>query len=103
MSGALIAGGLLLGTATWHHKTCTYTLIGNTNVLIILGVGLIVGIIVPVIAIVYSAAKIFYVIVQTHNQITAQGGDVDVSQDTNSTTLMMSIRSGKNVLLMCLA
>ena len=62
-----------------------------------------IGITVPVLLIVYGTAKIFFVIVRTHHQITSQvrsiGGDQDAGAQTRSST--QSIRSGKNVLIIC--
>ena len=63
-----------------------------------------IGITVPVLLIVYGTAKIFFVIVRTHHQITSQvhsiGGAQDAGAQTRSSTLK-SIRSGKNVLIIC--
>ena len=58
----------------------------------------------PIILIVYGTTKIFMVIVRTHQQITSQvqsmGGEQGTGEHTTSATLQ-SIRSGRNVLIIC--
>ena len=65
---------------------------------------LILGMAIPVILIVYGTTKIFIVIVRTHTEISSQvhsmGGDqINAGQSTSAT--LQSIRSGKNVLIIC--
>ena len=58
----------------------------------------------PILLIVYGTTKIFLVIVRTHQQITSQvqsmGGEQGTGEHTTSATLQ-SIRSGRNVLIIC--
>ena len=69
-------------------------------------IGLTFGLAVPIVVIVYATARIFCVIVRTHRSITSHvssiGGDAVPVVHMPALTLK-SIRSGKNILLMCLA
>ena len=66
----------------------------------------IIAIMCPVSGLVYSTTRIFRTILRTHRQITAQvvsiGGENDNVAPIESLT-MKSIRSGRNVLIVCLA
>ena len=63
-----------------------------------------ISIAIPVILIIYGTVKIFMVIVRTHHEISSQvqsiGGEQGTGGQTTSATLQ-SIRSGKNVLIIC--
>ena len=60
----------------------------------------------PAVAIVYSTTRIFFAILRAHRETTAQvssiGGQSDTLAPITSSTFK-SIRSGRNVLIMCLA
>ena len=64
---------------------------------------LIIGVLVPAVAIVYATTQIVCVIFRTHHQMTSQVNSISgYSGNTHSLTLK-AIRSGRNVLLICLA
>ena len=106
-SGAALAASFLHGDTTWQMNTCTVKtnrhLVAMTAIFLIT---LILGLAAPVVVIVYATARIFCVIVRTHRNITSQVGSIggEVVQALNMPALTLkSIRSGKNVLIICLA
>ena len=70
-------------------------------------IGLLLGIAVPLTVTVYASGRILIVIVKTNLQITAQvnsiGGTVGVVLSGPTTVTLQSIRSGRNILLICAA
>ena len=108
LGGAIFASMLISGSTVWNLDTCMYHLDieGSTYVASALFFGVTVGILMPVVVIVYATTRIFFVIVRTHLEITTQvnsiGGEVGAVATTPNLTLK-SIRSGRNVLLICLA
>ena len=108
-SGLLLAASLLHGPVSWNIATCMYNLEGDTSetftAVSIFG-GLIIGLVVPITVIVYATVRICCVIARTHRQITAQvasiGGEINSAVSVPSSSLK-SIRSARNVLLICLA
>ena len=64
---------------------------------------LLIGVLVPAVAIVYATTKIVCVIVRTHHQMTSQINSISGSSGNTSSLTLKTIRSGKNVLLLCLA
>ena len=70
-------------------------------------IGLLLGIAVPLIITVYASGRILIVIVKTNLQITAQvnsiGGTVGVMLSGPTTVTLQSVRSGRNILLICAA
>ena len=102
--GAVFASALLQFDTILNIDTCIYHLQPAPYMLAVLGVGLLVAFFVPIITTIYATAKIFRAIVRTHRQITSQensiGGESGASGNISSLTLK-SIRSGRNVLIMC--
>ena len=103
-----VVSGTLLApfTATWNFKQCIFeATLSSYTVGLIMFVD-IFAIVCPAIVIVYSTTRIFFAILRTHRQITAQvnsiGGENSNFATTPSLTLK-SIRSGRNVLIICLA
>ena len=92
---------------TWNFDACIYDveMIGDIFSLLFLFVVLI-AFVCPLVAIVYCTTRIFLVILRTHRQITAQvnsiGGE-NGSQATVPSLTFKAIRSGRNVLIVCLA
>ena len=64
-------------------------------------VGIIAGLLVPVIVIIYATTKIFCTIIRTHRQITAQLNSISGAIGNTPSLTLKSIRSGRNVLLIC--
>ena len=104
LTGALTAGLSVRTSVPWNSVSCTYDrpIDSGTSVAITVRFVLVV---LPLIAMVYATARIFCVVVRTHYQIAAQvrsiGGQVDAGGNTSSLTLR-SVRSGRNVLIVCL-
>ena len=105
------ATGALFTTfpVTWNLEDCFCLVDQSGNSTISIGLiffVFVVTILCPVIAMLYSTTRIFFVILRTHRQITAQvnsiGGENGNLATTPSLTLK-SIRSGRNVLILCLA
>ena len=102
-AGALVAGTGSQAVVPWSFATCTFNPgTGMNSVLSKFGTVLSF---LPLIVMVYATARIFLVIVRANRQITAQvnsiGGQFGVVGNSASLTLQ-SIRSGRNVLLVCL-
>ena len=110
LSGAIFATTISRGIDTWDLNTCIYGL--NTSsplpavTVAILLIGVAIGVVLPPIVMAYATARIFSAIFRAHRQITAQinsiGGHIDVVGNIPSLT-SKSIRSGRNVLIICLA
>ena len=91
---------------SWYFSICIFNItISKENAGLIVVVVLI-AIVCPVVMIVYSTTRIFRAILRTHRQITAQvmsigGCNSDVV--TVPSLTLKSVRSGRNVLIVCLA
>ena len=103
-TGALIGLARSRSFVSWNLTACSSyvtTLPENSK---FLEVGLLLFIVFPVITIVYATARIIIVIIRVHYQITMQvnsiGGQSVVTGNSGSLT-MQSIRSGRNVLVIC--
>ena len=103
-----LTGGVLATSGTYLYTnvdlgTCMYALPAISDVMMHLVFGAILELLVPAVAIVYATTKIFCVIVRTHHQMMSQVNSISgYSENTHSLTLKV-IRSGRNVLLICLA
>ena len=102
----LLAVLLLRGNIRTDNVTCMYDIQGSSEIASLLLIGMTFGLVAPVIVMVYASSRIICVIVRTHHQTALQvssiGGENYVSENVPSVT-MKSLRSGRNVLLMCLA
>ena len=102
----LLAVLLLRGDVEWEFVTCMYYIEGSHDIVVVFILAVIYGLVMPVIAIIYATSRIFCVIVRTHHQTALQvcsmGREGSVTENVPSVT-MKSLRSGRNVLLMCLA
>ena len=114
ISGIWIFGagsGVLLShrASGWDHDSCMYTESNRPTLPLIvaatLSFVLIFGLLVPLAIIVYSTGTIFRVIVRTHRQIAAQSNSIagHLSVGNIPSLTSKSIRSGKNVIIICLA
>ena len=110
VSGAVMATVLTPRVASWNIDTCMYGIPSSsklpTDIATLVIFHIAVELILPLSVIVYSTATIFRVIVRTHRQIAAQtnsiGGHIDFVGNIPSLT-SKSIRSGRNILIICLA
>ena len=107
LTGALMAAVLTPFVENWNFDVCLYRVTthkGNIGLLVLFLV--IIAFVCPLVAIVYCTTRIFLVILRTHRQITAQvnsiGGE-NGSQATVPSLTFKAIRSGRNVLIVCLA
>ena len=92
--------------ATWNHALCFTTNFIYPSIPSLPIFGLIIGIAVPLFVTVYASARIFVVIVKTHLRIRTQVnsiGGVDSDASTDHSLTLQSIRSGRNILLICAA
>ena len=114
ISGIWIFGagtGVLLypGASSWDYVSCMYTESNRETLPLIFAAPilfvLIFGLLMPLAVIVYSTGKIFRVIIRTHRQIAAQScsiaGHLSVGNIPSLTS--KSIRSWKNIIIICLA
>ena len=89
---------------SWDLETCIFQQSAASEMTAMLTIGLIFGILLPVLVIVYATARILSAIVRIHYEISTQvhsiGGSGSVV-GANSSLTLQSIRSGKNLLLMC--
>ena len=90
----------------WDVITCVFEITLSKDNVGLMFVVLILGILCPVAGLVYSTIRIFRAILRAHHQITAQGvsigGEINYVAPIESLT-MKSIRSGRNILIVCLA
>ena len=104
--GAAMSATMARFASTWDSDACIYrVVISKDNVAVMFVVAMIV-LVVPVVGLVYSTTRIFRAILRAHRQISAQansigGGTENVAGMPSST--LKSIRSGRNVLIVCLA
>ena len=104
--GALVGATSAYYVQYWNGVVCIYAIIlskSNTGIFMFF---IIAALLCPVVGLVYSTTRIFLAIHRIHRQITAQvisvGGENSHVGTIPSMTLK-SIRSGKNVLIVCLA
>ena len=104
--GALMAAIVTYYADVWDVITCVFEIRLSKDNVSLMFVVLILGILCPVAGLVYSTIRIFRAILRAHRQITAQvvsiGGEINYVAPIESMT-MKSIRSGRNVLIVCLA
>ena len=100
--GMIVIGGTHLVTEL-DLRTCVFAMPAVSDVMMQLVFALIIGVLVPAVVTIYATTKIICVIVRTHHQMTSQINSISgLSGNTYSLTLK-TIRSGKNILLICLA
>ena len=106
MTGALLAATVATYVSSWNINVCTFHMTVSPASACILVIDLIIAVVLPVVVLMYSSTRIFVVIIRTHRRIAAQvlsiGGGTVSAADGASLTLM-SIRSGRNVLVVSLA
>ena len=104
ITGGLLATAHVVGNPLWDVHTCMFASQGTSISAAIFIAGVIIGIIIPVIVIVYATVRILGVIIRTHHRIAVQvnsiGGGIGFGATLPSVTLK-SLRSGRNVLLIC--
>ena len=104
--GAGIAFAGITHGAKWSRKLCICTVVDYPDVPPSTIVGMTAGVAVPLVATIYASARIFAVIVKTHLRITAQVnsiGGCDHGAPSGQTLTLQSVRSGRNILIICLA
>ena len=110
VSGAVMATALTPRVTSWNIDICTYSMSTtskmSTDIAALAIFHITVEFILPVSVTVYATVTIFRVIVRTHRQIADQtnsiGGHIDFIGNIPSLT-SKSIRSGRNILIICLA
>ena len=110
VSGAMIATALSPQIVSCNIDICAcglpVALTRTAGVTMLLVFCLTFGLVLPLTGVVYATSKIFCAIARTHRQIAAQtnsiGGHIDFLGNIPSLT-SKSIRSGRNVLIICLA
>ena len=113
ISGIWISGvgtTLLLSpfvSTDFNFETCMYMNKSDkpTGFIVLVLFGLVFGLVLPLVVIVISTGTIFRVIVQTHRQIATQTNSIagHISVENMPSLTVKSIRSGRNVLIVCLA
>ena len=89
----------------WNLDTCLHGLpmMSSFDMVIVVLIVLVIGIALPILLKVIATASIFRVIMRTHQQIAEQTRSIAVLPIENQPSITsMSIRSGKNVLIICL-
>ena len=104
--GATMSATTASLVSTWDSDACIYRVVISKDNVGVMFVVAMIALLVPVVGLVYSTTRIFRAILRAHRQITAQansiGGETEDVASTPSSTLK-SIRSGRNVLIVCLA
>ena len=92
--------------ATWKRSLCTSIEEDKSHFTTIHRTIFVVAVAIPLVVIAYATTRIFCAIVRTHLQITAQvhsiGGD-NVTVGVTTPLTLRSLRSGRNILLICAA
>ena len=104
--GALMAAVVTYNVDSWDFNTCIHNVNIDGGKFGLIFVVVIIAILCPVSGLVYSTARIFRAILRTHRQITAQVVSISAENDNVApieSLTMKSIRSGRNVLIVCLA
>ena len=107
VAGACVAASCNYFRATWNLDNCFYTvsfvLLNSKEMALIIGI-LFLNWVVPVVALHYATVKIIGAVYRAHRQITAQANSIggpSCIAGNYSTLTLHSIRSGKNVLIIC--
>ena len=106
LTGALMAATVTPFVATWNLDCCTFQITISTDLVGPLIFAVVIAIVCPAVALVYSTTRIFFAILRTHREITVQVSSIGRQSDTLATipsSTFKSIRSGRKVLIMCLA
>ena len=103
-----LTGGILATSGTYLYTevdlgTCMYALPAISDVMMHLAFGAILSLLVPAVAIVYATTKNFCVIFRTHHEMTSQVNSISGYSGNTHSLNLKAIRSGRNVLLICLA
>ena len=107
--GAVSGATMAIFPITWNNEDCFFQIDPSGNSTISIGLTFSVfvfSVVCPVIAMLYSTTRIFFAILRIHRQITAQGNSIGGENGNFATTpslTLKSIRSGRNVLTVCLA
>ena len=101
-TGAVIGVSLIPTSTAWNMNACGFYIDVPKGIVSVLIIDVLIGIVWPTVAIFYSTTRIFITIIRTHRQISAQlnsiGGGIGEAAPSLSVN---SIRSGRNVLLIC--
>jgi len=107
VAGALVAVSCSYFRASWNLDSCFYTVsfvsLNSKEMALITGI-VFVNWVLPVVAIYYATVKIIAAVYRAHRQITAQANSIGGPSciiGSYSTLTLHSIRSGKNVLIIC--
>ena len=105
LTGAVLSTSGIPDVGEWNMSTCSYSQPVETRVSVVLLFGLLLGVVVPLLAITYATTRIFFAILRTHHQMTAQvdsigGQNADVIQ--SESLALRALRSGRNILLILL-
>ena len=104
LTGALSGGTIAYYVESWRFDTCAYNVTISKGNVGLLSVVFIIALLCPVVCLVYSTTRIFRAILRTHRQIAAQeisiGGESN-HVATNPSLTLKSVRSGRNVLIVC--
>ena len=90
---------------SWNIDLCTYNITISKGDVGILFIAILVAIVCPVVILVYSTTRIFRTILRTHRQIAAQMISIGRENShvvTIPSSTLKSVRSGRNVLIVCL-
>jgi len=101
--GALAGAVVAQTVSSWDGIVCIYIAAVSKQNFGLIVVILIVSIICPVVGQIYSTVRIFFVILRTHRQITMQLTPIGGSVPSIPSLTLKTVRSGKNVLIICLA
>ena len=102
LTGAVLGATLVPTATSWNQDDCGFKIDVSKGTVSVFIIDAIVGIVWPSVAIIYSTTRIFFAILRTHRQISAQlnsvGGEIT---GTIPSLNLNSIRSGRNVLIVC--
>ena len=103
--GALMGAMMAYYVYSWNLDLCIYDITVSKGDIGVLFIAVLVAIACPVVILVYSTTRIFRTILRTHRQIAAQVMSIGRENShvvTIPSLTLKSVRSGRNVLIVCL-
>ena len=106
VTGTVAGATLVFSVESWNFAACMYRLTISKGNVALMFTAVLISIVFPIAGLVYSTMRILLAIFRTHRQIAAQvnsvGGEHRSLAVVPSLTLK-SVRSGRNVLIICMA
>ena len=106
LTGAVTGATLVYSIESWNFAACMYRLTISKGNVSLMFTAVLISIVFPIAGLVYSTTRILLAIFRTHRQIAAQVNSVGVEHSSHvvvPSLTLKSVRSGRNVLIICMA